>query len=97
MSGRERDGSTGRRGEDELRAEREGLEREGLEREGADLRDADESSRNVPDGSRNARGTRPHVEAPPPFGGSWRRLYAAVLLNLALMIVLFYLFMRAFS
>jgi hypothetical protein len=34
---------------------------------------------------------------PPPFGGSWRTLYAAVLLNLALLVVLFYLFTRAFG
>lgn len=32
----------------------------------------------------------------PPFGGSWAVLYAAVLLNLALLVVLFYLFTRAF-
>ncbi|HEX8283817.1 MAG TPA: hypothetical protein VF588_10705 [Pyrinomonadaceae bacterium] len=41
----------------------------------------------------------PHArdeEAPPPVGGSWRNLYAAVLLNLAALIVLFYLFTRAF-
>ena len=32
----------------------------------------------------------------PPFGGSWAVLYAAVLLNLALLVLLFYLFTRAF-
>ncbi len=32
----------------------------------------------------------------PPFGGSWGALYAAVLLNLALLVVLFHLFTRAF-
>lgn len=32
----------------------------------------------------------------PPFGRSWAVLYAAVLLNLALLVVLFYLFTRAF-
>ena len=36
-------------------------------------------------------------EDPPPFGGSWRVLYAIVLVNLALMILLFYLFTKAFS
>lgn len=36
------------------------------------------------------------VEEPPPFGGSWRSLYAVVLLTLAALIVLFYLFTRAF-
>jgi hypothetical protein len=32
----------------------------------------------------------------PPFGRSWAVLYAAVLLNLALLVLLFYLFTRAF-
>ncbi len=31
-----------------------------------------------------------------PFFSTWKRLYAAVLLNLALQIALFYLFTRAF-
>jgi len=33
----------------------------------------------------------------PPFLKSWNRLYVAVLLNLALLIGLFYLFTRAFE
>jgi len=40
---------------------------------------------------------RPAGEDPPPFGGSWRVLYAIVLLNLALLILLFYAFTEAFS
>ena len=43
---------------------------------------------------------RPHEperEEQPPFGGSWGRLYVLVLANLALMVLLFYLFTRAFS
>jgi hypothetical protein len=36
-------------------------------------------------------------EDPPPIGGTWRILYAAVLLNLALLILLFYAFTKAFS
>jgi len=36
-------------------------------------------------------------DPPPPIGGSWRNLYATVLVALAVMIVLFYLFTRAFS
>jgi hypothetical protein len=42
--------------------------------------------------------TRKHSrgEEPPPFGGSWKTLYTVVLLNLAVLIVLFYLFTRAF-
>lgn len=35
-------------------------------------------------------------EQPPPFGGSWKALYAAVLVNLAALVALFYLFTRAF-
>jgi hypothetical protein len=33
----------------------------------------------------------------PPILSSWNRLYAVVLLNLALLIVLFYLFSKAFD
>jgi len=33
----------------------------------------------------------------PPILSSWKRLYAVVLLNLALLIVLFYLFTKAFD
>jgi hypothetical protein len=36
-------------------------------------------------------------EGRPPLLSSWRRLYAAVLLNLAFQILLFYLFTRAFK
>jgi len=36
-------------------------------------------------------------EGPPPVGGSWRVLYAVVLANLAVLVVLFYLFTRAFG
>ena len=36
-------------------------------------------------------------EEPPPFGGSWKRLYAAVLVNLAALVALFYLFTRYFG
>ncbi|HEV3470750.1 MAG TPA: hypothetical protein VG148_15605 [Pyrinomonadaceae bacterium] len=36
------------------------------------------------------------AEEPPPFGGSWRALYAGVLAWLAVLVVLFYLFTRAF-
>ena len=38
-----------------------------------------------------------HGEDPPPFGRSWRVLYAAVLLHLVLLILLFYAFTKAFS
>jgi len=33
----------------------------------------------------------------PPIFSSWKRLYTVVLLNLALLIVLFYLFTKAFD
>jgi len=33
----------------------------------------------------------------PPFVSSWRRLYVVVLLNLALQILLFFLFTKAFE
>ncbi len=36
-------------------------------------------------------------EEQPPIGGSWRVLYAVVIGNLALLILLFYAFTRAFS
>jgi len=36
------------------------------------------------------------AEEPPPIGGSWRTLYAVVLVTLALLVVLFHLFTRAF-
>lgn len=36
-------------------------------------------------------------DEPPPFFGSWRRLYAAVLAYLAALIGAFFVFMRAFS
>ena len=36
-------------------------------------------------------------EEAPPFLGSWRRVYAAVLCYLAFLILLFYLFARAFQ
>lgn len=36
-------------------------------------------------------------EEKPPILASWKRLYTLVLLNLALLIVLFYLFTKAFD
>ena len=45
----------------------------------------------------NAVGRLPYdAEEPPPVGGSWKNLYAAVLVNLAALVALFYLFTRAF-
>ncbi len=36
-------------------------------------------------------------DEPPPFLGTWGRVYTAVLASLALLIVIFYVFMRVFS
>jgi hypothetical protein len=36
-------------------------------------------------------------DEPPPFLGTWRRVYAAVLIYLACLIFLFYVFTRLFS
>ena len=41
--------------------------------------------------------TAPDGEEQPPIGGSWRVLYAIVIGNLVLLILLFYAFTRAFS
>jgi len=41
--------------------------------------------------------TTPDGEDEPPFGGSWRVLYAVVIGNLVVLILLFYAFTRAFS
>ena len=41
--------------------------------------------------------TVPDGDEQPPFGRSWRVLYAIVIGNLAFLILLFYLFTRAFS
>jgi hypothetical protein len=40
---------------------------------------------------------RPMPDEPPPFLGSWRRVYIGVLLYLAALVALFYLFTRAFA
>lgn len=39
----------------------------------------------------------PDGEEPPPILGSWKRLYALVLFNLAALIALFYLFTKWFE
>jgi hypothetical protein len=45
----------------------------------------------------NEPGRAPMPDEPPPFLGSWRRVYIAVLVYLALLIALFYAFTRVFS
>jgi hypothetical protein len=44
-----------------------------------------------------SRSGRPDDDEPPPFLGSWNRLYAAVLGFLALLVVLFYIITVSFS
>lgn len=39
----------------------------------------------------------PEQDEPPPFLGSWRRVYTLVLTYLAFIIVAFYAFTRAFA
>lgn len=39
----------------------------------------------------------PADEEPPPIGGSWKTLYAVVVLNLVLLIALFALFTAVFE
>ncbi|HEX5705877.1 MAG TPA: hypothetical protein VFX96_01175 [Pyrinomonadaceae bacterium] len=63
----------------------------------------DEAARTAGETSRTTRASRLTddeasrvTDEPPPVGGSWAVLYAAVLANLALLVVLFYLFTRAF-
>ena len=46
---------------------------------------------------RDERDERFADEEPPPFGGSWRRLYTIVLLNLAVLVTLFRIFTRYFG
>jgi hypothetical protein len=43
------------------------------------------------------RSERPAADEPPPFLGSWRRVYIGVLLYLASLIGLFYIFTRVFE
>jgi len=40
---------------------------------------------------------RPVEDEPPPFLGSWRRIYIMVLFYLALLVAGFYVFTRAFA
>jgi hypothetical protein len=49
------------------------------------------------DGGRDETPNGPRdEEPPPPLGGSWGTLYAVVLINLLVLVVLFHLFTRAF-
>lgn len=41
--------------------------------------------------------TDPHEGGPPPFGGTWRRLYTIVLGELALLVALFYWFTKVYE
>lgn len=37
------------------------------------------------------------IEEPPPFFGTWSRLYTAVIVYLVFLIILFYFFTKAFN
>jgi len=39
----------------------------------------------------------PVVEPPPPIGGTWKRLYTILMMYLALLVVIFYGFTKAFE
>lgn len=39
----------------------------------------------------------PTVEPPPPIGGTWKRLYTILVMYLALLVVIFYGFTKAFE
>lgn len=41
--------------------------------------------------------TKDAPDEPPPFLGTWRRVYIAIVLYLATLIVLFYLFTKAYA
>lgn len=41
--------------------------------------------------------SHPSADEPPPFLGSWRRIYFAVVLYLAALVALFFAFTRAFN
>lgn len=49
------------------------------------------------DEPRDGRDERTGADEPPPFGGSWPRIYGAVLATLALLIVAFTLITRHFA
>jgi hypothetical protein len=36
-------------------------------------------------------------ESPPPFLGTWKNVYSLVLINLAVLVLLFYLFAKVFE
>lgn len=38
-----------------------------------------------------------NTEVPPPILGTWKKMYAAVLLNLIFLVIIFYIFTRAFE
>ena len=59
------------------------------------MRSKDEASSKMP-GPPVPLGSAMDDEGPPPFCGTWPRLYAAIAGYLALLITLFYLFTRAY-
>ncbi|MGI8746537.1 MAG: hypothetical protein ACR2NN_28970 [Bryobacteraceae bacterium] len=51
----------------------------------------------IPNGDTPAPARRVVADEPPPFLGTWRRVYVAVLVYLGLLIFAFYLFTRAYA
>ena len=40
---------------------------------------------------------KPPIDEPPPFLGTWKRVYTAVILYLIVLVSLFYVFMKVFT
>lgn len=49
------------------------------------------------DEEHDGRDRRTGADEPPPFGGSWTRVYATVLITLALLVVAFTIITRHFA
>ena len=41
--------------------------------------------------------TKQPIDEPPPFLGTWKRVYTAVILYLIVLVSLFYVFMKVFT
>jgi hypothetical protein len=41
--------------------------------------------------------TEDEKDPPPPISGSWKKLYSLVIMHLAVLVALFYLFTKAFE
>jgi len=57
----------------------------------------DEPPERIPASISDVSAGRPVIDEPPPFLGTWRRVYIMVVCYLAGLITLFYIFTRAFA